>query len=793
MTITGTEGVNIYASRVSAGQSVNLTGGQVTVMSGVNDSQTSIATQSDSHSLTPNTLPHSLVSGINARSNETNTLEQTTLAGATLSGSKVNITATTGDVNLIAPTINAIQGVTLNATKGAVNFDVVNTTTEVSQDKGGKSLMYQRTSDSGVHTEAANYTQINSPNLTVDASQVNVRVGVPGTIVPGGSGLPTQFVPTQTLQQGLSQMINSGQPGMSWVTQLQTSHSLDDKINWQGVPVGQRAWAEGQGSLTQTGAAVVTIVATVLTWGYGAEFAGYAAGSTEAGAAAANAGLSALAGHAAVSLINNNGDIGATLHDLGSSRTILDIVTAMATAGAVQGLNIGLGMQGYTAANAVAGSATWGQVLGRNLLDGVAGGLVYSAINGTSAEDAIRNGLLNGLLNTGAAASAQWIGGNTQGFANAFAHAVAGCLAGAGRASAGGGGVSAGDGCSTGAIGATVGHLAGDLYNPTGNPDLAQQTIQFGKMMAGIAGALVGGNQASADIAAAAGANAVENNTLGQMARAVGATCAKFPALCVGTAGAAALQAQISQRVSELQRDNPGLSTSGALDVVQSEIVARAVVNAWTSFVSSIPSAADYGSGGYGAGGMPNYGPPNTGNSNRPPYFNSNTGGAPINYLHNYDISSGGYGVGVLPSYGASTWTPNSGLDGPSIMMSNGPNQYHEQPSDSNHIYGELKPNGVLDYSIEAGPGAQIRGGQLFADMMNHFGDNVKAIGGNWYGGTNLGAVNSLTAEGVPLEQAVTRTWASAQASKYEFNNVEIVKQIGGPGNYTSVEVIYKK
>ncbi len=132
-------------------------------------------------------------------------------------------------------------------------------------------------------------TQINSPNLTVDASQVNVRVGVPGTTIPGGSGLPTQFVPTQTLQQGLSQMINSGQPGMSWVTQPQTSHSLDDKINWQGVPVGQRAWAEGQGSLTQTGAAVVTIVATVLTWGYGAEFAGYAAGSTEAGAAAADA------------------------------------------------------------------------------------------------------------------------------------------------------------------------------------------------------------------------------------------------------------------------------------------------------------------------------------------------------------------------------------------------------------------------------------------------------------------------------------------------------------------------
>ena len=53
-------------------------------------------------------------------------------------------------------------------------------------------------------------------------------------------------------------------------------------------------------------------------------------------ASAIAAGLSTLASQAAVSLINNQGDIGKTLEDLGSKENIQQLVTSMLTAGALQ-------------------------------------------------------------------------------------------------------------------------------------------------------------------------------------------------------------------------------------------------------------------------------------------------------------------------------------------------------------------------------------------------------------------------------------------------------------------------
>ena len=549
--ITGTSEVNIYASNVSAAGDVNVTGGTVTIVSGLNETQMSASSQSDSHSIAPNVLPHSLVSGINSRTEVTNRSDTTTLAASTLSGDHVNITATGGDLTLIAPTINASEGVALSATEGAVNFGVVKTTTEVSQDRSGKSIAYQRTSDSGSHAETANYTQINSPSLTVAAGQVNAQVGQATTIVPTGPGQSTVNVPQQTTQQAVQALLSHAQGGTSWVNQLANDPGLDGKINWQAVPVGQRQWAQSQGGLTQTGAAIITIVASVLTWGAASEIGAVVGDTVAVGAgegvalggggalltdtglaisgvtgAAVSAGISSIASQAAVALVNENGDIGAALRDLGSSASIKKIVTAMATAGVIQGINIGLDIQGYTPANigASIGDTTvgWTQVLSRNLIDGAAAGLVYSAVNNTSLETSIKSGLVNGFLTTAAAGSANWIGNNGptgeenfNAFSAEVAHAVAGCIVGAGRASGGGYGGGVGSGCSAGAIGAVVGHLAGQMYNPTNDPLNASATIDFGRMMAGIAGALVGGNQASADIAAEAGANAVENNQLG--------------------------------------------------------------------------------------------------------------------------------------------------------------------------------------------------------------------------------------------------------------------------------------
>lgn len=95
---------------------------------------------------------------------------------------------------------------------------------------------------------------------------------------------------------------------------------------------------------------------------------------------------------------------------------------------------------------------------------------------------------------------------NLNAFAAEVAHAVAGCAVGSARPA-----VSSDAGCSAGAIGALVGHIAAELLT-VGGPRDAAEVVLFSQLMAGIAGALIGGDQASADLAAAAGANAVENN-----------------------------------------------------------------------------------------------------------------------------------------------------------------------------------------------------------------------------------------------------------------------------------------
>jgi filamentous hemagglutinin len=510
------EQVNVYASNLSAGEDLKISGKEVTILSGVDQLHKELGSKTSKQSIGTMGNFKRFGKGMNGKESVTNRLDQSTLAAATLTGRNVSVIATDGDLTLGAARIKAEEAVALNAPKGAVNFDVVKTGIELGQSRGESDPMYQRTRDTGAHVEAANYTQIDSKTLTLDTPTVNVQVGQNAIKGPGDT-----YVAQQTLEQVLQGQRN--QPGMGWLNQIQNDPALNKvPINWQGVPLEQRQWAESQGSLTEAGGAVVAILATVLTWG-AASAAGGAVGGAVGGTsgavvgAAVAAGVSSIAAQAAVGLINHNGNISAVLEDLASSRGVKNIATAMVTAGALQGLNIGLGMEGYVPSNVgtVLADGTrvgWTQVLGRNLLDSTAAGLVYSSINGTSAEDAIRNGLMNGLLNTAAAGSAQAIGTIPQGLSNIVAHALAGCFVGAGRAAIGSS--NAGQGCSAGAAGAAIGHLVADAITANGPRDISE-VLPLSTMIGGLAGALIGGDQLSADLAMLSATNAVFYNECG--------------------------------------------------------------------------------------------------------------------------------------------------------------------------------------------------------------------------------------------------------------------------------------
>lgn len=243
---------------------------------------------------------------------------------------------------------------------------------------------------------------------------------------------------------------------------------------------------------------------------------GLSATTTSIASAAMQAGITAMASQATISFVNNGGDLGKVFDELGSSQSVKNILTAMITAGAIQGLSVGEVLP-TNLAHATNGSALFTDQLQRQLIDGVASSVIRSAINGTSLEDELGRAITNALLNTVAAQGANEIGNlrvneTLNVYGQQVAHAVLGCLVGAGRASAGGS--SGGSGCAAGAIGAVVGELTAAAFNPTGNPALADQTLQAATVMSAVVGALAGGSASAGYIAVAAGVNAAENNFL---------------------------------------------------------------------------------------------------------------------------------------------------------------------------------------------------------------------------------------------------------------------------------------
>ncbi|PUE56965.1 hypothetical protein B9Z36_08145 [Limnohabitans sp. Rim8] len=240
-------------------------------------------------------------------------------------------------------------------------------------------------------------------------------------------------------------------------------------------------------------------------------------GSTVYGAAA-NAGIAALASSAGVSFVNNGGDIGKTLKDMGSSQNVKGVLTAMVTAGVLTELGSSTTATGQTGANAQAISTTqavdkFTANLMQNVTNNMASAVVSSAINGTPLnEDTLSTALSSALITAGMAQTANSIGAATQNgtlnaYTQAMAHALAGCVGGAATTGNSGG-------CSAGAVGAVVGELSAKLA--TENKMDAGSALKLATTMSAVAGALVGGpdSAAAVNVASQMGTNAALNNYL---------------------------------------------------------------------------------------------------------------------------------------------------------------------------------------------------------------------------------------------------------------------------------------
>jgi filamentous hemagglutinin len=118
----------------------------------------------------------------------------------------------------------------------------------------------------------------------------------------------------------------SSQPGMGYLNDL----AARKDVNWQAVKLAHDQWSYSQSGLTPAGAALIGLAVAAATGGAGASLMGTTGAMSTA---AANAALTSLAAQASITLINNKGDVGKTLKELGNSHTVKNMLIAAGVAG----------------------------------------------------------------------------------------------------------------------------------------------------------------------------------------------------------------------------------------------------------------------------------------------------------------------------------------------------------------------------------------------------------------------------------------------------------------------------
>ena len=262
------------------------------------------------------------------------------------------------DTRIEASTLNAQGAIDLSAGSdtqtGNITFAAAKDKTFTAVSESGNNLVWQSSSGSGENRETLKLANISAgKGLTVNASgsikveipEVSVEAKQPGltsAVLPADNS-PAAANKTLSDEQRLTDHIQTlaQKPGQAWIGQLASmAQSQPDKVKLQQVNAALKQWNYSNEGLTPEGAVIVALAVTYFTGGAASGAANTvvtAAGATGAAAAAASAALAAgmttLATQATLAMINNQGDVGKTLNDLGKSESVKTLVASMLTAG----------------------------------------------------------------------------------------------------------------------------------------------------------------------------------------------------------------------------------------------------------------------------------------------------------------------------------------------------------------------------------------------------------------------------------------------------------------------------
>lgn len=328
------------------------------------------------------------------------------------------------------------------------------------------SIVWQSMQDKGSITETAQLPSFNGPTPPVFNAVGGLSVQIP---------IGEKDQNKVQIKDEILKLAN--QPGNQYLKDLVNRNDVD----WNSIILAQKDWDYKSQGLTGAGAALIVIIVTVLTYGAGTSTATAVTAVTNSATlgAGAQAAVTTLASQASVSLVNNGGDLGKTLKDLGSKESVKGLATSVVTAGLLN--------QVGTALNLKPDSALLSDRVINNFTNSVSSSLVQTAINGGNLEDNLKVALLAGFAGTLQGEMAQNIKGleEVNYIAHKMAHALAGCIAGAIQKQ-----------CEAGAIGGAVGEIVAGLTPPSNGllytEEEKQKILLVGQLTSGVVAAYAG-------------------------------------------------------------------------------------------------------------------------------------------------------------------------------------------------------------------------------------------------------------------------------------------------------------
>ncbi|MCB9093016.1 MAG: DUF637 domain-containing protein, partial [Halobacteriovoraceae bacterium] len=427
-------------------------------------------------------------------------ITQTSTQRTTLTSSSVlRVESKAKDISIKAASLEA-DSVELKAQKGEITLSSQKDTDFYQETEESSSALWLTNKNKGHQKEDAELVEIQSKDLELDTTKVNIDVLAEGDI-----------------NQAINEL--SKDPKLAYLSKLKN----DPRINWSAVQEVYDEWDYSSQNLSAAASVIIAIAVSIATSGAGAAIAG--AVSNAAMGAALSAGFSAIVTQASLSMINNGGNLGEVLSELGSEESVRGLATSMATAGVTGGVS----------PSSV--GANFGERLVRAGFDATVSAGSETIFNKASFTDSLEDHLKTAGINLAGEYAANEIG-STYGKASAdginpleylahkAAHGVLGCAMGA--ASEGS--------CSGGAIGGVVGEIvAEEIYKSSFDEEISldfnsfeskrMEIANIAKLAGGVA-ALTSGEDVQSGVLSAE--NAAKNNSAVAAAIMIGLIAADY-------------------------------------------------------------------------------------------------------------------------------------------------------------------------------------------------------------------------------------------------------------------------